>query len=86
MLGLVHQSNATSSIIYLFFKLSNLRNKMWLQGHICRGFYGTQYHPVPPIEKDSYVIEKDLYVRTTIEINCVPPIFCGMGGIHRWYG
>jgi hypothetical protein len=26
-------------------------------------FYGTQYHPVPPVEKDSYVIEKDLYVR-----------------------
>jgi hypothetical protein len=27
MLGLVHQSNATSSIMYLFFILSNLRNK-----------------------------------------------------------
>jgi hypothetical protein len=26
-------------------------------------FYGTQYHLVPPAEKDSYVVEKDLYVR-----------------------
>jgi hypothetical protein len=25
--------------------------------------YGTQYHPIPPVEKDSYVIENDLYVR-----------------------
>jgi hypothetical protein len=23
-------------------------------------FNGTQYHPVPPIEKDSYVIQKDM--------------------------
>jgi acetate kinase len=26
-------------------------------------FYGTQYHTVPPVENDSYVIEKDIYVR-----------------------
>jgi hypothetical protein len=27
-------------------------------------FYGTQYHPITPVdETDSYVIEKDLYVR-----------------------
>jgi hypothetical protein len=23
----------------------------------------TQYHPIPPVEKDSYVIENDIYVR-----------------------
>jgi hypothetical protein len=28
-----------------------------------RRFYGTQYHPVTPVENDSYVIENDLYVR-----------------------
>jgi hypothetical protein len=26
-------------------------------------FCGTQYHPVTSVEKDSYVIENDLYVR-----------------------
>jgi hypothetical protein len=24
--------------------------------YIPRGFYGTQYHPVPPVENESYVI------------------------------
>jgi hypothetical protein len=28
-----------------------------------RFFYDTQYHPIPQVEKDSYVIKKDLYVR-----------------------
>jgi hypothetical protein len=26
-------------------------------------FYGTQYHPIPLVEKNLYVIQKDLYVR-----------------------
>jgi hypothetical protein len=26
-------------------------------------FYGTQYHPIPQVEKDSYAIENDLYIR-----------------------
>jgi hypothetical protein len=38
-------------------------------------FYDTQYHPVPPVEKDSYVIKKDLYVDLTVDINSVPPVF-----------
>jgi hypothetical protein len=25
-------------------------------------FYGTQYHTIPPVENDSYVIEKDVYI------------------------
>jgi hypothetical protein len=38
-------------------------------------FYGKQYHHVPPIENDSYVIEKDLYKDPTVEINSKPHIF-----------
>jgi hypothetical protein len=50
-------------------------------------FYGTQYHPIPHVEKDSYVIEKGHICNdSTVEINFVPPVFlCGMSGIHWWY-
>jgi hypothetical protein len=44
-------------------------------------FYGTQYHRVPPVEKDSYVIEKKHICKDlTVEINFVPPVFL------VWYG
>jgi hypothetical protein len=44
-------------------------------------FYSTQYHPIPPVEKDSYLIKKGLVCKDLIvEINSVPPVFL------VWYG
>jgi hypothetical protein len=42
---------------------------MTLSTSIAYRFFNTQYHLVPPVEKDSYVI-KDVYV----EINCLSPV------------
>jgi hypothetical protein len=44
-------------------------------------FYGTQYHHVPPVEKDSYVIEKGPICKDPmVEIYSIPPVFL------VWYG
>jgi hypothetical protein len=42
----------------------NYSTAIWCPSPIHRGFfYDTQYHPVPLVEKDPYVIKKDIYVK-----------------------
>jgi hypothetical protein len=52
-----------------------------LSSLLSRGFYGTQYHPVPPVEKGLVCnIKGPICKDPTVEINSVPPVFLA------WYG
>jgi hypothetical protein len=52
------------ALLHVAFKsLRNFFKLLWRNQLILEVFYGTQYHFIPPVENDSYVIKKDLYVR-----------------------
>jgi hypothetical protein len=53
------------SLTHIYYYIRALFNR-WYRVVLCikkEVFYGTQYHHILPVEKDSYVIYKDLCVR-----------------------